>query len=135
MLTNSGASVQRANATSRTFRPNVPQQRSSCARSNSFIGFLNSGHLQRVSASNANEAPVERSTIGWKTTSKSPTAMSRTDDEMIAGAGSLLATGLAMGCVVDVGRSLPTAGGRHVTASWIAVAGGFEKRRMRPNAD
>ncbi|MEI9953148.1 MAG: hypothetical protein WDO74_30250 [Pseudomonadota bacterium] len=87
---------------------------------------MNSGHLQRVSASNANEAPVDKSTIGWNTTSKSQTAMSRTEDAIAPGIASL-ATERAMGWVVEVGKSrLAGAGGRRVSASWIAVAGGFE---------
>ncbi len=41
-----------------------------------------------------------------------------------------------MGWVVEVGKSrLAGAGGRRVSASWIAVAGGFEALGMEPTDD
>jgi len=74
--------------------------------------------------------PVLKSTIGWKTTSKSLTVKSRTKAET-ALLGSSAGTGRATGCVVDRGKSrVPELGGLHVTASWIAAGGGFETRAM-----
>ena len=59
------------------------------------MGFLNSGHLQRVNASSANETPVDKSTMGWNTTSKSPTVRSRTEAEEGAGRVGIRSLGTA----------------------------------------